>query len=249
MESQIIRDLPTPELIAQCAEQNLHYSKKETTDPRYCYELLRRGLAEGEKQAWEQAVVIWEPQIASWIRRDGRWRSTGEEPEHFVTETVLKVTKYLGGKRFQNFHNLASILAYMRRIATSTVIDFLRKKKRHEMHLASSDALIFLANRPTPEDIVFSYEFTNELWQVISTLLKNCLEECVVRLFFREGRKPREIFKLYKQFCSDLCGEDQLDFRDVAHIQRVKDNLMERLRNHENRMNLTQLVQRHAGIS
>lgn len=63
-----LADLPIDEIIARCQEETERYSRRDSHDPRYCYELFRRALAEQDQEAWQALRAQHQRLVGSWIQ-------------------------------------------------------------------------------------------------------------------------------------------------------------------------------------
>ena len=59
--------MPVAELTRRCAEEMARYKRRQRSDPRYCYELFRCALAEGDEEAWAAIYSQYHGLVRCWL--------------------------------------------------------------------------------------------------------------------------------------------------------------------------------------
>lgn len=204
----------------RCTRETELFLKRSGHDPRYCFELFRRAIAERDSRAWEFIYTVYRPLVAKWVRRHAAYSSTGEEVQYFVNRAFEKMWTALPPSRFGQFPNLKSLLRYLQMCVHSVILDDVRAAgppvaETPLEHLAASHA----GSAPTVEQQALSRVHGEELWREIIARLNDEKERRVVYCSFVLALKPRQI-----------CAQFPEAFPDVNGVYRIKENVLARLR-------------------
>ncbi|MGB1251139.1 MAG: RNA polymerase sigma factor [Candidatus Promineifilaceae bacterium] len=224
-ESNSFQSLQLNKLAENCAEQSQRYRDlgADNADPRYCYELFRRAIVEGDESAWAHLYQTYESQVIRWARQCGNYHATGQDAEYFVSIIYTKFWRAMSPEHFvENLPALGSVLAYLKRCVQTTLIDYTRSRRRDQMldelgeleRVQVDSADIRPIERKTGRDFD-----RKQLWQQIGTLLKSDQERIVMEEIFLLNKKANHIFTDHPSL-----------FKDVNTVYRVKENLLKRLR-------------------
>src|SRR5579862_8002372 len=95
-----MQDATLAELVRHCQEETARFSRRETTDDRFCFELLRRALRHRMDDAFSQVFLIYQSQVLAWVQRDSRFPRTGESAEFFVNQALSNFYFAVRGEKF-----------------------------------------------------------------------------------------------------------------------------------------------------
>jgi hypothetical protein len=210
--------LDLPELVQRCEQETRLYFQRQKPDDRYCFELFRRAIEEGNSSIWNHLYPCYSGLVASWVMQHPAYESSGEKVEYFVNGAFAKLVVTLTRERFQGFSELGYILSYLKLCVHSVVVDYQRAADQASFYTleeigeeASSEA--------SPEEQVFGQAAQEEIWEKVTERLHDEKERAVIQGLFVFDLKPRDLY-------------DQMStlFTDVDEIYRIKQNVMARLR-------------------
>jgi RNA polymerase sigma factor (sigma-70 family) len=213
-----IEQLALAWVAAQCADQSDRFFRRESHDPRFCFELLRRALALRDALAWEQIYRQYQPLVVGWVTRHPAFERSGEDAGAFVNAAFERLWSAIPPERFAQFPDLASLLRYLQMCVHSVLTDHARSAAQSALtlmpemvddRLAQPDIAVAVADRAARE----------AFWALLRPRLRDRREREVVYAAYILGLKPREI-----------CQHYSASFPRVADVYRVKENLLERLR-------------------
>lgn len=216
MSSDInITTLALNQIAQRCQEESQRYFQQLAFDARYCYELLRRALAEREARAWEFVYSQYAAQVQSWVERHPAFVGSGETSGHFVNAAFAKLWSALSAEKFAHFADLKALLSYLKLCVGSVLIDHARAKAQPvEAEIAPE-----IAGDPAPEHTYLDDEWRQAFWQRVAQRLKDDKERKLVYYRFVLDLKPREI-----------CKRFPADFPAVDEIFVMTQNILARLR-------------------
>lgn len=215
-------------LTHRCTQETESFFRRAAYDPAFCYELFRRAVLERNQRAYDCLYRQYQPLVAGWVERHPSYPGTGEEIQYFVNRAFEKLWHALTPEKFQRFHDLKSLLSYLKLCAHSVVIDFARARQHALLDEAPSDAL--LAGQASPTDVeadVVEQAQQQEFWRLINQRLADEREQAVVFGSFVLAMKPAELQLRYAHL-----------FSDVKDVYRTKQNVLERLRRDPELLNL-----------
>jgi len=178
----------------------------------YSLQLLHSAIAHGDQDAWAGFQQCLEETVLTWLH------------QHPSKEAVCQwlCEKHLVAQAFERFwqaavqaqmafETLAGVLVYLQASLNGTILDTLRTLSRPS---EVSRPVPGQAGEPHVEDQIDS----NEVWEVLQTLLLSPREQRLVYLLYHCGLKPREIVHICSQ-----------EWSDVQEIYRLRRNILERL--------------------
>lgn len=211
-EQENVGSLSLGQLVQHCSAQSERYFQRQDSDPRYCYELLRRAIFDRNQQAWTMFYNQYRPLVASWVLRHPAFVQSGEEAQFFVNCAYEKFWAAMSPAKFEHFADLKSLLRYLQTCVHSVIVDQIRQHEHRSLPLtmeapqAGSGGALDKASR-------------EEFWRWLEARLHNEKERRVVYGSFFLELKPRELYAEFRQL-----------FRDVGEVHRVKENVLARLR-------------------
>ena len=204
----------------RCARETRLFFQDRRSDPRYCFELFRRAIAERDQRAWELIYAQYCSLVVGWVKRHSAFLDSGEEPQYFVNRAFEKMWSALTPVKFGRFVHLRSLLRYLQMCVHSAILDQVRLA---EQSVVDVQPEVLAAGRttgtPIVEDLALARLYRQEFWQEINGRLCDEQERRVVYGSFVLALKSRD---LYAQF--------QDTFRDVREVYRVKERVLDRLR-------------------
>jgi hypothetical protein len=219
-EQADVRLLTLAGVAHRCARETRLFFQDRRYDPRYCFELFRRAIAERDERAWELVYAQYCALVAGWVKRHSAFPESGEEPQYFVNRAFEKMWGALTHEKFGHFVNLRSLLRYLQMCVHSVILDHVRLTERS---VADVQPEALAAGRttedPIVEDLALDRLHRQEFWRAIDSRLSDEQERRVVYGSFVLALKPR-----------DLCAQFRETFRDVREVYRVKERVLARLR-------------------
>jgi hypothetical protein len=194
-----------PALAAQCSREIDNFRRGEPWTDKYCLELLKRAIVQGEREAWTGVQHCFSGLVHSWLRRHPKSEvALGmESDENYVAQAFERFWRATTLNQRVEFNTLAAALQYLRASLNGVILDTLRAYARPGE-----------AGEPQAEDKPDS----SEVWETLQTMLSNEREQRLAYLFFHCGLNSREIMR----FCPR-------EWSDVSEIYRIRRNIMERL--------------------
>ncbi len=213
IETQQEQALSVFALVERCRQEIQAYRRGEHANETFGLELLHRAIAWGDQDAWAGLQHCLSELVRGWLAAHPR-RETALRCESAESYVALAFERFWQATTRQQLHfaTFAGALAYLRASLHGAVLDALRAYSRPaEVPLPESGA----GGEPSTEDQVGS----NELWEILQTLLPGAREQRLAYLLYHCGLKPREIMR----FCPQ-------EWSDVQEIYRLRRNMLERLR-------------------
>ena len=205
--------LSIPQLAAQYLKEIDNYHRGEPYTDVYGVELLRRATLLGDPEAWEWMQHCFSGLVLGWLRRHP-YRETAcrlENEENYVAQTFERFWQATTLTQKVAFNTLASALRYLRLSLNGAILDSLRANARsREVSLPEPGE----PGEPYIEDVTSS----NEVWEIIQTMLPDKREQRLAYLLFYCGLKAREIVRYLPQ-----------EWSDVHEIYRMRRSITERL--------------------
>jgi hypothetical protein len=204
----------------RCAEETDLFFRRESHDPRYCYELFRRAILHHNEHAWEVICTQYLSLVAGWVQRHPSVETSGEEVQYFANCAFQKMWASVTSDRFERFADLKSLLRYLQMCVHSVIIDYIRTADQASEEIPDEDSTggQVPAGRAV-EAQVLEQVHGQEIWRWLNARLHDEKERRVVYGTFILDLKPRE---LYNQFRDT--------FNDVDEVYRIKQNVVARLR-------------------
>jgi DNA-directed RNA polymerase specialized sigma24 family protein len=215
--------LPLSDVAQQCKTETDHYFQRTDFDPRYCYELFRRALAERVEQAWTLIYTQYTALVLGWVLQHTALASADEEAQYFVNRAFEKMWRALSPHRFAHFPDLKSLLKYLQMCVHSVITDHLRAAP------PTLDAQPLVADLPQahlPDNLSNDLSgdlsgnlWREEFWALVQKRLKSEEERLVIYYRFIQGMPPRAICQSFPEI-----------FPNTETINLVQQNVISRLR-------------------
>lgn len=214
-----VQRLTLPALVHRCAEESERYFRKESFDPRFCYEIFRRAIDQRDSRAWEHVYNQYRTLVAGWVHRNAAFPETGEEVQYFVNRAFEKMWAALTPQKFARFPDLKSLLRYLQMCVHSAIVDHARREKVGSVELDERAEIGLMAASASIEEQALARVQREAFWKWLEGRLQSRKEREVVYGCFVLALKPRELYKRSREM-----------FDDVTDIYRIKQNLLARLR-------------------
>jgi hypothetical protein len=190
--------LPVDDLARRCAEETEQFNRRRPHDPQFCFELLRRALAEGVPEAFTRVYQIYERQALSWVYSHRRFEQTGESAEYFAGAALSAFYFALRGPKFERFPALPQVLSYLKLCVHTAIAQYLRDQQPAATR--PLDDATMLAGAPDLD----ARTAAAELWGEICRLLPDERDRALARYVFLHDLKPRQIVQEHpKQWGSE----------------------------------------------
>ncbi len=206
------------DLAQRCEQETNLYFKHQGHDTRYCFELFRRAIQDGDKSVWELICVQYQQLVAGWVHQHYGFEASGEEVQYFVNGAFGKISGTITPEKFGSFSDVGSLLRYLKLCVHSVIIDHNRTVDHTNLY-ALDDASEEESADPSPEDQAMDRSYRQSLWDLINARLLDEKERAVVYGSFVLDLKPQELYALFRNL-----------FSDVDEIYRVKQNVLSRFR-------------------
>ncbi len=187
----MLNHLPLNEIIDGCKQNK----------PGYCFELFRRVFDEKNQEAASVLYEQYNSLVFDWVFKSLKgYRVSEQDAEDLASQANLKFFKHMmkDVPLDSRYEHIAQLLAYWRTCVRTTVIDFLRKKRREDQ-IMERLAQGLLTEESSGLSLGVDIE-QEECRQKIRELLNKHVsdeERELLRLKFEEGLTPREIEELY----------------------------------------------------
>ena len=199
-------------LVEKCQQEIQAFRSGKPFNETYGLELLHRAIIQGDQFAWQGLQQCLGEMVRGWLRCHPsraaacRW----ESEENYVALAFERFWQATARQRLA-FESFAGALAYLRASLNGVILDTLRAYSRpKEVPLSETGE----SEEPYREDQADS----NELWEILQTMLPNEREQRLAYLLYHCGLKPGEIVR----FCPQA-------WNDIQEVYRLRRNIVERL--------------------
>lgn len=183
--------LSVDDLAQRCAEETDKFNRREQNDAQFCFELLRRALAEGLDEAFTRVYQVYERQVLNWVHKHNRFAQTGESAEFFAGTAMRTFYFALRGPKFERFPSLQPILAYLKTCVHTAIVQYIRDQQP-----TASVPLDNLDDAAEAPDLGVRADAA-ELWKHVAALLTDERDLLLARCVFLQDLKPRQIIAAF----------------------------------------------------
>ena len=183
--------LSLDDLAQRCASETEKFIRRDPSDSRFCFELLRRALAEGLSDAFTRVYQIYERQVLVWVHSHSGFERSGESADYFVSVAWSTFYFALRGPKFAGFPSLPQVLAYLKLCVHTAIAQYLRDQQP-----ATTTPLDQAPDAAHAPDLSMPISAA-ELWRQVERLLPDPRDRLLARCAFVEDLKPRQIVKAY----------------------------------------------------
>jgi hypothetical protein len=187
----LANSLSLDDLAQRCASETEKFNRRQGSDSQFCFELLRRALAEGLSDAFTRIYQIYERQVAIWVHSHSGFARTGESADYFVSAAWSTFYFALRGPKFAGFPALPQVLAYLKLCVHTAIAQYLRDQQP-----APTTALEDAPDVAHTPDLGLRIT-AGEVWKQIERLLPDQADRLLARCAFVEDLKPRQIVTVY----------------------------------------------------
>lgn len=182
--------LQLDELAQRCADETDRFARQKESDNQFCFELLRRALADGVQEAFAHVYRIYEGRVLGWVHAHSGFPLTGEDAEYFARGALSSFYFALRGPRFARFPSLPQTLAYLKLCVHTAIAQYLRDQQPAAAPIEETGdigATTDLGERAEAE----------EVWAHICALLPDEEDRLLARCCFVLDLRPRQIVEQY----------------------------------------------------
>ncbi len=182
-----VAHLSVDALAQRCAEETDKFNHRQPNDAQYCFELMRRALAEGSADAFTLIYQVYERQVLSWVYSHSRFAQTGEDADYFAGAALRTFYFALRGPKFDKFPSLPQVLSYLKLCVHTAIAQYIRDQQ--PTATTPIDEVGEIAHTPdlgTRADAA-------DLWAYICRLLPDERDRLLARYAFMQDLKPRQI--------------------------------------------------------
>jgi hypothetical protein len=184
-----VDSLSIDDLAQRCAAETENFNLRRGSDARFCFELLRRALAENVSEAFTRVYQIYERQVLGWVYSHNRFQQTAESADFFVTAAWSTFYFALRGQKFSGFSSLPQTLVYLRLCVHTAIAQYLRDQRP----TTPLDETHDVADTPDLDMHIAA----DDVWRQICRLLPDERDQLLARCVFVEDLKPRQIVNAY----------------------------------------------------
>lgn len=203
-----IKDLDVPQLAERCQQESNRSRRNLPHDPRYCYELFHRAIAESNQAAWKAIYAQYQNLIRHWV-------GNPRDAEDLIQETLSRFSTAITPERLADFPTLGALLQYLKVTAKNLLITRRRRADRERRGLDAWLAEAEPRTSPGP-DAPLDLE---PLMAEIRSRLRDPDEELVFTLTFEFDLSPQEIVARHPE-----------RFPTAQDVYRIKERFLKRLR-------------------
>ncbi|HEX6288519.1 MAG TPA: hypothetical protein VFZ66_04970 [Herpetosiphonaceae bacterium] len=182
-----LSSMSNDDLAQRCAEETEKFNSRQENDPTYCFELMRRALADESDEAFTRIYQIYERQVLNWVYSHNRFTQTGESADFFATSAMRTFYFALRGEKFSKFPSLPQTLSYLKMCVHTAIAQYLRDQQPN-----ASMPLGEMSDVPHTPDLGGRIDAA-ELWTHICRLLPDDRDQLLARCVFLLDLKPRQI--------------------------------------------------------
>ncbi|GAC1545744.1 MAG: hypothetical protein NVS2B7_20610 [Herpetosiphon sp.] len=186
-----VAKLSVDDLARRCAEETDKFQQRQTSDPQFCFELLRRALVDEASEALTSVFHIYEPRVRIWVYSHTRFPQTAESAEYFAAEALRSFYFALRGTQFERIPSLPQALSYLKLCVHTAILRYLRDQP------PKASSWDDITEQPAPPDVELSNDIA-AVWQRICQLLPHERDQLLARCTFVENMKPRQIVAAYR---------------------------------------------------
>lgn len=183
--------MPLEDLARRCAEETEKFNRRQSNDAQFCFELLRRALADGVSEAFTYVYRTYERQALSWVYGHSSFEQTGESADYFARAAMSAFYFALRGPKFAQFASLQKVLAYLKMCVHTAIMQYLRDQR--QALTVQIDTVVEVAEAPNLNNRVEAAA----LWSHICRLLPGPQDRLLARCAFLLDLKPRQIVAIY----------------------------------------------------
>ena len=211
----------TPEQLAE----NCRQSRPDNSHEPFCFELFRRAIVEKSEQCWSAVYQQYKKLVYGWIIQ---FAKSSEQigaisSEEMVLDAFTAFWRAYTPEKLKNADRLASVLAYLKSCAATSVLQARRKAESIALETAWNDGVVesemmTAQAQAGAESTVLQQISTDRLWDIVEHCCHNEKDRIIARLSLVANLKPRVILEHHPEL-----------FTDVAEIYMLGRNLKQRL--------------------
>ncbi|CAN5778996.1 sigma-70 family RNA polymerase sigma factor [soil metagenome] len=200
-------------------------SRPDNSHEPFCFELFRRAIVEKSEQCWAALYQQYKNLVYSWIIQFAKTTNQiGDiSSEEMVLDAFTAFWRAFTTEKLNNADRLASILAYLKSCAVTSVLQARRKAENIRVEMAWDEELVehktvAIQAKTGAEFTVLHQLSADRLWSIVDHCCHDEKDRIVARLSLVANLKPRLILEHHPEL-----------FTDVAEIYALSRNLKNRL--------------------
>jgi DNA-directed RNA polymerase specialized sigma24 family protein len=199
----------------RCREETTRFRRREAHDDRYCFDVIRRAVVEGEQRCWEAITEIYHDHVIGWCRRSG---AAEEDLDGLALEAWERFWQsYTAEKLADAGGSTAAVLAYLKLCARSVVLDEARRRGRTARYEPAGQDTIGAPAEAAASRV--EHADLEAFWRLIDRHLRGDRERLLVHLAYELDLPAAAIQRRHP----DL-------FPAVTDVYKVHRNILDRLR-------------------
>jgi DNA-directed RNA polymerase specialized sigma24 family protein len=222
-----VRQFSLAELETRCRQETQRFRQQQTSDTRYCLEIVQRALrlipgssppVFADEAARELLISIYTSHIEANINRQAQ-RVTS--PEDIVQQVWLRFWSAAG--RGLHFASLEEALSYLKRATITTIIEEQRQQRRKTREESLQQHLEIVGEGATvdPSIDLFADHVRQSFRDRCRLLIPDALEYRIFVLRYGVGLPPRDIAR--------ELGAEGIKLRDREPTPRLVSDVLERI--------------------
>ena len=212
------QNMSVTDLALKCRQETESYFQHRSHDTKYCFELFRRAIRNGDPFAWDRIYLQYQPLVTGWIRQHARFEGGGEEVQYFVNGAFAKIAGILTPDKFGGFSDIGSLLRYLKMCVHSVIVDYTRSGEQTRQSSLEEVPELAVADA-APEEAVLDRSNSQWLWDWLNAWLVDEKERKVIHGLFVLDLKPQELYERNRSL-----------FKSVDEIYQIRQNVVARLR-------------------
>jgi hypothetical protein len=187
----LLANLSLDDIAQRCERETEKFNRRQSSDSQFCFELLRRALAEDRSEAFTRVYQIYERQVLSWVYSHSRFAQTGEGADYFVSLAWSTFYFAVRGPKFADFPSLPQVLSYLKLCVHTGIAQYLRDQQPGATTpLDEQPDIAHISDLGTQIDAA-------ELLKHIYRTLPNARDRLLAHCVFIQDLKPRQIVKAF----------------------------------------------------
>ncbi len=219
---EILSDIELTEVVLK-ARREKNYYRLQPENMQYTHELFRRAIVLRDEDAWSAIYEMYSSVVADWIST--RTISINDV-ELIIADVFARFWSAITPERFASFPSMSILLVYMRQVAKSVFVDFLKDARTAEIPIFAYteshvlEQVLQVESNVDVESEAIQAITQKELLTYVGSLFRDKKERLVVLLSLSNEYKPADIYSKYSHL-----------FESIDEVYSIKYNALRRLRN------------------
>ena len=206
-------------------QEGCQQSRPDNLHEPFCFELFRRAIVEKSEQCWSAIYQQYQKLVFGWTLQFAKTndRIGDVTIEEMVLDAFTAFWRAFKPDKLANAERLASILAYLKSCAATSVLQA-RRKAENKLVETAWDEIVIDSETATTQvqtrsvDVLLQQINAEQLWTIVDHRCLTEKDRIVARLSLVANLKPRLILEQHPEL-----------FASVAEIYMLSRNLKNRL--------------------